>query len=199
MAGHSILLKSALVTSLILAMTGCDKSPTQTAPPGADPTEPAIQKVQEAPVAVTEAAAKPPPQLEGKVYGAGVQAATSVSMAEIRTNPDQWVGKKVRIEGTVVDVCPKRGCWFEMAGEAPGESMRFKVKDGVMIFPMSARGQHAVAEGVVRKIPLNLEQTRQVKAHEAEEKGEPFDPATVTEAITIIRLDGAGAVIRDKK
>jgi hypothetical protein len=196
----------ALAITVIATIAACQKSAASTAPEGADPTEPAVQRVQETPPPAAKgpaaaAVAKAPaaPALEGQVYGAGVQAAASVSMADIRNNPDQWVGKKVRIEGTVVDVCPKRGCWFEMAGEAPGETMRFKVKDGVMVFPMSARGQHAVAEGVVRKIPLNLEQTRRVKAHEADEKGEAFDPATVTEAITLVRLDGAGAVLRDKK
>ena len=182
-----------VVFVLMVTLGGCEKSAAKST--SADPTEPAVQRVLETPPASPGPAAK----LEGRIYGAGVQQTESVSMAAIRKDPDAWVGKRVRIEGTVVDVCPMRGCWFEMAGNTPGESMRFKVKDGVMVFPMSARGQHAVAEGVVRKIPLNLEQTRRVMAHEAEEKGEQFDPAGVTEAITLVRLDGAGAVLRKQK
>jgi len=175
---HRKAMIAALLSIALLAVVACNKKPAETTPAGADPTEPAVQAVQETPptpaadkvdpgAAATQAAAEPPPKLEGKVYGAGVQAVQVVQIADIRNDPDKWVGKKVRVEGTVVDVCPKRGCWFEMSGVAPGESMRFKVKDGVMVFPMSARGQHAVAEGVVRKIPLNLEQTIRVKAHEA--------------------------------
>ena len=68
-----------------------------------------------------------------------------------------------------------------------------------MVFPMSAKGQYAVAEGVVRKIPLNLAQSKRYMAHQVEEKGEPFDPNTVTEPLTLVRLDGVGAVLRDKK
>ena len=86
-----------------------------------------------------------------------------------------------------------------MAADDGARTLRFKVRDGVMVFPMSARGKYAVAEGVVRRIPLNLEQTRRVLAHEAEEKSQPFDPSTVTEPIVMVRLDGVGAVLRDKR
>jgi hypothetical protein len=86
-----------------------------------------------------------------------------------------------------------------MAGDKVGTQIRFKVRDGVMVFPMSAKGKYAVAEGLVRKIPLSLQQTKRYLAHQAEEKGESFDPSTVTSAITLIRLDGIGAVLREKK
>ena len=83
-----------------------------------------------------------------------------------------------------------------MAGDEPNTSIRFKVKDGTMVFPLSAKGQTAVAEGVVRKIPLDLETSRKYMAHQAEEKGEPFDPDSVKEPVIIVRLDGTGAVLR---
>lgn len=159
--------------------------------PGCD--EPALA-VQEPGTAAPAAAAQP----AGKVYGAGVTDATPVKVTTLLADIDAWVGKKVRVEGLVTDVCPMRGCWFEMAGEAPGSSIRFKVRDGVMVFPLSAKGQTAVAEGVVRKIPLDLETSKRYLAHQAEEKGEAFDPASVTEPVTIVRLDGTGAVLRDK-
>ena len=175
----------------------------------ADHQEPAVQKVmanpEQAPAAkpAAPATAQAPAggalKLEGKQYGAGVSATESVSISDLHKRVDALVGKRVRVEGTVTDVCPMRGCWFNMASDEPGKTLRFKVRDGVMVFPMSAKGQYAVAEGVVRKIPLNLEQTKRVLAHEAEEKGEPFDPSTVTEAITLVRLDGVGAVLRDKR
>ncbi|GEM_PF-471802 len=194
-----------------LALSACDEAKK---PAAAAHHEPAVQKVmanpEKAPVAndmktakagapAAEKAPKKAAELSGKVYGAGVTAPESVNIGDLKSRVDEFVGKRVRVEGLVADVCPMRGCWFNMAGEKPGESLRFKVRDGVMVFPMSAKGKYAVAEGVVRKIPLNLEQTKRVLAHEAEEKGEQFDPTTVTEAITLVRLDGVGAVIRDNK
>ncbi len=137
-----------------------------------------------------------PAAIEGKVYGAGVTDAPLVTISVLLGNVDAWVGKRVRVEGLVTEVCPMRGCWFDMAGDKAGATLRFKVKDGVMVFPLDAKGQKAVAEGVVRKIPLDLETSRKYMAHQAEEKSEPFDPASVKEPITIVRLDGTGAVLR---
>src|SRR5262249_40544110 len=41
-----------------------------------------------------------------KSYGAGVTLAETTSVAKILADPDAYVGKKVRIEGQVADVCP---------------------------------------------------------------------------------------------
>ncbi|MHC4136090.1 MAG: DUF4920 domain-containing protein [Planctomycetota bacterium] len=133
------------------------------------------------------------------VYGKGVECTLSVKVSELSDNIDRYVGKRVRIEGLVTDVCPKRGCWIELASDREYESLLFKVQDGVIVFPMSMKGKYAVADGVARKVELDLEQTRRYLAHKAEEKGETFDPATVKEPITYVRLDGVGALVRDRK
>lgn len=135
----------------------------------------------------------------GDKFGQGITLAESISIDTLLANPDAYVGKRVRIEGQVDDVCHMRGCWFNLKGDKPGQTMKFKVTDGEMTFPVSAVGKWAVAEGQVRKMPLTLEQTVKVKQHEALEQGQPFDPASVKEPMTIVRLDGLGAVIRDKK
>ena len=135
--------------------------------------------------------------LAGEKYGAGVTLTETVAIATILAQPDAWVGKRVRVEAEVSDVCRMRGCWMEL--KDADKKMRFKVVDGQITFPVSAIGKFAVAEGTVRKIPLDLEQTKKVMAHEAEEMGKPFDPATVTAPMTLVRIDGSGAVIRDKR
>ena len=129
------------------------------------------------------------------VYGTGVGNGEKVTIAEVLANPQSFAGKTVQVEGTVTDVCPKRGCWFEMAGQAPGQKMRFKVQDGVMVFPMTAKGKHAVAEGVVNVQTLSLEETRAYLEYQAKEYGSEVDPTKVTEPMTVVRLDGKGAVL----
>jgi hypothetical protein len=174
---------------------GCGGADKQHADPscGGDHPEPgaAAVKQEEANAGVGAAL-----QLPGKTYGKGVTLTETIAIETLLRDADAWVGKRVRVEGLVTDVCPMRGCWFDMAGKKPGTKLRFKVRDGVMVFPLDAKGQRAVAEGVVRKIPLNLAQSKRYMAHQAEEKGEAFDPATVTEPITLVRLDGSGAVLR---
>jgi hypothetical protein len=136
--------------------------------------------------------------LTGTVYGEGVECTLAVKVSELNDNIDKYVGQRVRVEGLVTDVCPKRGCWIKLASDREYESLLFKVQDGVIVFPMSLKGKYAVADGVARNVELDLEQTRRYLAHKAEEKGEAFDPATCTQPMTYVRLDGVGAVVRDR-
>jgi hypothetical protein len=136
-------------------------------------------------------------KLEGAVYGAGVSLSKTISVSELLATPDLFAGQTVRIEGVVSGVCPKRGCWIDIAGDTPGQKVRFKVRDGVMVFPMEENGKYAVAQGVVRKMPMTLEQSKNYAAYQAREYGADMDPDKITEPITLIRLDGTGAVVRN--
>jgi hypothetical protein len=66
----------------------------------------------------------------------------------------------------------------------------------VIVFPKEARGRRAVAEGVVTKTVLTLEETVARLQGQAEEQGDAFDPETVTEPLTLYEIEGTGAVIR---
>ena len=122
-----------------------------------------------------EKAASTEPALEGTVYGEGVTATLVVAPADLVARIEEFDGKRVRVEGLVTDVCAKRGCWFKLAGdEESAQTVTIKVTDGVIVFPMSMRGKHAVADGVAHRVELSLEQTRKFMAHKAEEKGEEF-------------------------
>jgi len=171
------MLKHLLVGSLWLV--ACDKGPTQGSAPAmhATPGEP----------------------VAGTTYGAGVALVEATPVDTILADPDGFKGKTVRVEGMVTDVCERRGCWFEMAGTGAGLKLRFKVADGAMTFPVEAKGKYAVAQGVVAVNELTLEQTREYAVEQAQEKGEKLDPATVTKPTQIVRLDGTGAVVREKK
>ena len=146
----------------------------------------------------TAVALVPLVQAGGKTYGAGVKAAETTSMAKILADPDAWVGKKVRIEGKVVDVCPMKGCWMELEEGKGGAKMKVKVDDGVIVFPVDAKGKLAVAEGTVESIPMTRERYVAWLEHLAEEKGEKLDVSTVGEGpYRIFQLKGAGAEITD--
>ena len=105
----------------------------------------------------------------------------TTKISEILDNPEQYVGSDVKVEGMIVEVCARRGCWMEIAGDRQYEKIRIKVDDGVIVFPMEAKGRRATAEGVFTKIEMTMEQTLAYREHHAEEHGEEFDPASVTE------------------
>jgi hypothetical protein len=163
---------------LFLALAACDRGPSKSEAATATPTA--------QPVKTT-------------TFGAGVTLSDSVSVDKLLAEPMAYQGKTVRVEGMVVDVCPKRGCWFEMAGEQPGAKLKFKVTDGEMVFPVDSKGMYAVAQGTVSVKELSLDESKQYAEYQAKEYGKPYDPASITKPMQVVKLDGTGAVFRDKK
>lgn len=126
--------------------------------------------------------------------GAGVTLAETTSVARILADPDEYAGKKVRVEGKVLDVCSMAGCWMEIEEATSQARLRVKVDDGVIVFPASAKGKPAAAEGTVELLPMDKEQYTRWLAHLAEEQGKTFDPASVGEGpYRIVQLRGSGA------
>jgi hypothetical protein len=130
-----------------------------------------------------------------QTFGA-MKGAPAVKLSELLAKPDEYVGKAVTVEGLVTDVCPKRGCWIRLAGDKEFQTITFKVQDGVMVFPVSVKGRRARAEGVFTKVELTQEEAAARARHEAEEKGTPFEPKSVTGPQVVYLLKGAGAEVR---
>ena len=127
-------------------------------------------------------------------WGAAISEGEFTPVSVILADPDAYVGKKVRIEGTAVAVCEHRGCWFNVASDVEGEVLRFKVEDGEMVFPMEIVGETMRGEGVFVANELDLETTKKICANEAEVAGKEFDPASVTTCRTVYQVTGTGAV-----
>jgi len=134
---------------------------------------------------------------DGKAYGEPLTGKDTMAIHTLLEDPDPYLGEVVRVEGLITGVCEKRGCWMSLASdEKEFEEIRIKVDDGVIVFPMEAKGKHAVAEGVLTKIEMTMEETVAYKKHHAEEHNEEFDPASVTEPLVFYQIKGTGAVIR---
>jgi hypothetical protein len=134
---------------------------------------------------------------DGKTYGQGVGHADEVKLTELIAHPEKYVGKSVRVEGVVVDVCTKAGCWMDLAADANSTKVRIKVKDGVMIFPVDAKGSQATAEGVFTKIQLKPDEARALAKHMAEDRGQVLDASKAENVPTVIyQIAGTGAVIK---
>ncbi|HEV8578601.1 MAG TPA: DUF4920 domain-containing protein [Thermoanaerobaculia bacterium] len=130
---------------------------------------------------------------ETTVYGAGVKLDETLKISTLLADPDHYAGQKVRVEGTVTDVCSMQGCWMELE-ENPQARVRCKVDDGVIVFPISAKGKTGRAEGTVETIPMTRGDYVTWQKHLAEERGQTFDPATVGNGpfqIVQIRCTGA--------
>lgn len=92
-------------------------------------------------------------QAEQKL-GTGVALTQKTSIADVVKNPEAFVGKTIRIDGTATAVCQHMGCWMAVSesDKADAPTVRLKVEDGVIVFPVSAKGKAVSAEGVFEKI-----------------------------------------------
>jgi len=132
---------------------------------------------------------------QGKAYGEPLSGSDTMKISELVSTPDDYLGKTVRVEGLVNGVCEKRGCWMSLASDEEFQELRIKVDDGVIVFPVEAKGRRAVAEGVFTKIEMSMEQTLAYAKHHAEEHGEKYEPEKVTEPLVYFQVNATGAVI----
>jgi hypothetical protein len=129
-------------------------------------------------------------------FGKPLTINQTTSIAEILNDPQKYDGKRVLVEGKITEVCEMMGCWIMIQGADDKEALRFKVEDGVITFPMSAKGKTARAEGVVSVKTLTAEEQITEGKHHAEETGGTFDEATVTGPKTSIQINGEGAIVK---
>jgi hypothetical protein len=90
-----------------------------------------------------------------ETFGKGVTLKEVTPLERLIGNPAQFEGKTIRLEGVVTEVCEHMGCWMALAVKtADAKTMLVKVDDGVIEFPVSAKGKRASAQGVVERVTM---------------------------------------------
>jgi hypothetical protein len=87
-------------------------------------------------------------------FGAGVTLSEATPIARLIEGAADFEGQTVRVEGVVTEVCTAMGCWMALA-PAAGQNQTVLIQvehDGKIVFPVTARGKRAAAQGVVEKI-----------------------------------------------
>ena len=134
---------------------------------------------------------------KSKKYGKGVTLQETTQVSQLLDQPEKFLDKKVKVQGMITEVCASRGCWVYIAGDRPYEKIQVKVTDGEIVFPMSASGRMAEVEGIIQELKMTREEMIKWKRHQAEERGQTFDPSSVKKGEKIIRLIGLGAMIEE--
>lgn len=129
-------------------------------------------------------------------YGKKITLKEKTKVSTILENPKEFVGKKVLVEGIVVDVCEKRGCWIELSSDKPYQKIKVKVNDGEIVFPMEEKGKTALVEGEVYEIKMTREEAIKRAKHEAEEHGTEFNEKDITGPVIFYQIKGIGAIIK---
>jgi len=95
-----------------------------------------------------------PAAAEETKLGAGVTLRDATPIAAIIAKPADFVGKTIRVDGVATAVCTHMGCWMAIApeGQPDAPTVRLKVEDGVIVFPVSAKGKKVSAEGIFEEV-----------------------------------------------
>ena len=113
------------------------------------------------------------------VYGEALSDGYIFSVEELLSVPEKNVGNSILINGVISEVCPMRGCWIQIKDNNSKESIRIKVADGAIVFPLSSKGKNIIAEGQFSKLVLSEKKAKNWKVHLAAEKGIELDTAKV--------------------
>ena len=84
-----------------------------------------------------------------KKFGAALTLNTVTKISEVYAAPDKFDGQRVQVQGPIVDVDPDTASWLAFGSDKEPQSIRFKVTDGAMVFPMSLKGMTARVEGIL--------------------------------------------------
>lgn len=127
---------------------------------------------------------------EGEKYGKELSLKDKTSVSAILASPEKFDGKKVLVEGKILNVCQGMGCWIEVSGENEEEKIMVKVEDGVIVFPKDSKGKTALVEGIIAEVQPSTEEQHDDKEHK-HDGDDPCSPKTKT-----YRINGLGAVIK---
>jgi hypothetical protein len=99
--------------------------------------------------------------------GTGVTLKEATAIKILVEQPAAHVGKTVRVDGVATAVCTHMGCWMAVAteGDEKGATVRLKVDDGVIVFPVTAKGRKVSAEGVFEAVGATAESQEAAGEH----------------------------------
>tara|TARA_Y100001970_G_scaffold117303_1_gene145924 strand:- start:1015 stop:1518 length:504 start_codon:yes stop_codon:yes gene_type:complete len=112
-------------------------------------------------------------------YGNILSETDIIETGQLILNAEENLGKRFLVSGSIIEVCPMRGCWVQIQDDSSKETIRIKVTDGEIVFPLSAVGNKIIAEGDFIKLELSEKQAKNWKHHLALEQGIELDTSNI--------------------
>jgi len=95
-----------------------------------------------------ESAAQPLSAQDGVIRsGAALGDSPEVKLTDVIKDSKEFIGKTVIIEGSIAEVCQKKGCWMKVLPEEGESGVRVTFKDYGFFVPMDSMGMRAKMEG----------------------------------------------------
>ncbi len=143
--------------------------------------------------AVGFAQAQPPnvPAKPGSNFGAKVDANGATAINELPAMLDGKDKVDVKIRATVLDVCPKKGCWLKLAVNDSTTAF-VKMQDYAFFLPTAIKGKTVVVDGEAFK---KVTTVGELKHYAADAKKSPEEIAAITKPEEEINLTAKGIVV----
>jgi len=72
------------------------------------------------------------------IFGSGADMDKLIAISTVLSSPENYLDKSITVKGAIVSVCSKRGCWMKLASDRKFQTLRIKVNEGDMVFPLTA-------------------------------------------------------------
>lgn len=79
----------------------------------------------------------------------------TVTVAELLAHPDAYVGKEVKVEGTVSHVCKKDGKKMFLFGTNPDSTVRIATGPNIAAFDVSLEGASVMVDGIMKELRID--------------------------------------------
>ena len=166
----------SLVAAALLALAACSGTAKSTAD----------GKAAQAPIQDAFAIAP----VSGANYGAGVPERARVMdyATFVKTVQDKGAAEAT-VEGTVVEVCQKKGCWMTLEPTGGDEQVTVRFKDYGFFMPKTLSGSRVVVQGMAKRTEVSVADLR----HYAEDAGKSAEEiAAITEPEMEVELTATG-------
>lgn len=135
---------------------------------------------------------------EGKYFGENITAEGAIPYANLVAKMGDADSLRVKVVGTVDEVCQKKGCWMSIINpENPeGEELFVKFKDYGFFMPLDISGKEVIMDGYAYREVTSVEELKHY-AEDAKEPQEVID--AITEPKEEFKFLASGVLLLDEK
>lgn len=127
-----------------------------------------------------------------EIYGDTITADGAVAATELVSLMADTNQKELKLEGTIEEVCQKKGCWLKV-DMGDGKTMRVTFKDYAFFIPKDAAGRKIILDGVATMEETSIESLR----HFAEDAGKSKEEiAAITEPTKELVFEARGVILK---
>lgn len=127
----------------------------------------------------------------GVMYGEPVTETDAIEISALPTFLGDSAEMNAKVQGTVLSVCVKKGCWMNV-DMGNGQEVRVSFKDYGFFVPDNIVGKTVVLEGIAKNSFISIEDLR----HFAEDAGKSAEEvAKITESKKEIAFEAKGVLV----